>query len=64
MSFERSTPDQITLWREDVAESRANLVIEDMTPTDNEDEMFALMLTRACRPRSCHRLFSASIPRE
>ena len=31
MTFERGTPEQVALWREDVAEARANLVIEDMT---------------------------------
>ena len=43
MPFERGTPEQIALWRDDVSESRANLVIEDMTPTEAEDAMFALM---------------------
>ena len=50
MSFERGTPDQIVLWREDVAESRANLVIEDMTPTEAEDAMFELMLEEGVPP--------------
>src|SRR3546814_11220401 len=44
MDFERGTPEQIALWREDVAESRANLVIEDMNTTIAEDAMFAMML--------------------
>lgn len=50
MSFEHGTPDQIVLWREDVAESRANLAIEDMTPTEAEDAMFALMLDEGVPP--------------
>lgn len=50
MDFARGTPEQVALWREDVAESRANLVIEDMTPTANEDEMFALMLDEGVPP--------------
>ena len=50
MSFERGTPDQIVLWREDIAESRANLAIEDMTPTEAEDAMFALMLDEGVPP--------------
>lgn len=50
MTFERGTPDQIALWREDVAEARANLVIEDMTPTRDEDAMFALMLDEGVPP--------------
>ena len=50
MAFERGTPEQIALWREDVSESRANLVIEDMTPTEAEDAMFALMLDEGVPP--------------
>lgn len=50
MRFERGTPEQIALWRDDVAESRANLVIEGMTPTDDEDAMFALMLDEGVPP--------------
>jgi hypothetical protein len=50
MSFERGTPEQIVLWREDVADSRANLVIEDMIPTEDEDAMFALMLDEGVPP--------------
>jgi hypothetical protein len=50
LSFERGTLEQIALWREDVAESRANLVIEDMTPTGDEDAMFALMLDEGVPP--------------
>ncbi len=50
MTFERGTPEQVALWREDVAESRANLVIEEMTPTDEEDAMFALMLDEGVPP--------------
>lgn len=50
MSFDRGTPEQIELWREDIAESRANLVIEDMTPTADEDAMFAMMLEEGVPP--------------
>jgi hypothetical protein len=50
MDFERGTPEQVALWREDIEESRANLVIEDMTPTANEDEMFAMMLDEGVPP--------------
>jgi hypothetical protein len=50
MEFERGTPEQVALWREDIEESRANLVIEDMTPTANEDEMFAMMLDEGVPP--------------
>ncbi len=50
MDFERGTPEQVALWREDVEDARANLVIEDMTPTANEDEMFAMMLEEGVPP--------------
>ncbi|OAH41471.1 hypothetical protein AX777_25310 [Sphingobium yanoikuyae] len=50
MDFERGTPEQIALWREDVAESRANLVIEDMSPTADEDAMFEMMLDEGVPP--------------
>ena len=50
MTFERGTAEQIALWREDVAEARANLVIEDMTPTEAEDAMFAMMLDEGVPP--------------
>ncbi|RSV14814.1 hypothetical protein CA236_15790 [Sphingomonas sp. ABOLG] len=50
MDFQRGTPEQIALWREDVADARANLVIEDMTPSGNEDAMFAMMLDEGVPP--------------
>lgn len=50
MDFERGTAEQVALWREDVAESRANLAIEDMTPTIDEDAMFAMMLDEGVPP--------------
>ena len=50
MDFERGTPEQVALWREDVAEARANLDIEDMTPTSDEDAMFAMMLDEGVPP--------------
>ena len=50
MDFERGTSEQVALWREDVEDARANLVIEDMTPTANEDEMFAMMLEEGVPP--------------
>lgn len=50
MDYERGTPEQIALWREDVAEARANLAIEDMEPTIDEDAMFAMMLDEGIPP--------------
>ena len=40
MDFERGTPEQVALWREDVAEARANLDIA----------MFAMMLDEGVPP--------------
>ena len=51
MTFERGTPDQIALWRDDLAEARANLVIEGLAPTADDDEMFAMMLDEGVPPR-------------
>ena len=51
MTFARGTPDQITLWRDDLAEARANLVIEGLAPTLDDDEMFAMMLEEGVPPR-------------
>ncbi|MBB6229125.1 hypothetical protein FHS79_003326 [Polymorphobacter multimanifer] len=50
MDFVRGTPAEIAMWREDVAESRANLAIEDMTPTPNEDAFFEMMLEEGVPP--------------
>lgn len=50
MEFERGSAEQVALWREDVAEAGANLAIEDMTPTADEDAMFAMMLDEGVPP--------------
>jgi hypothetical protein len=38
------------MWREDMAEPRANLVIEDMIPTPNEDAFFDMLLGEGVSP--------------
>lgn len=50
MDFVRGTPAEVAMWREDLSESRANLVIEDMTPTPNEDAFFDMMLDEGVSP--------------
>lgn len=50
LDFVRGTPAEIAMWREDMAESRANLVIEDMIPTPNEDAFFAMTLDEGVPP--------------
>ncbi len=50
MDFVRGTPTEVAMWREDMAESRANLVIEDMIPTPNEDAFFDMLLGEGVSP--------------
>ena len=50
IGFVRGTPTEIAMWREDMADSRANLVIEDMIPTPNDDAFFAMMLDEGVPP--------------
>ena len=50
MNFVRGTPAEIAMWHEDMADSRANLVIEDMIPTPNDDAFFAMMLDEGVPP--------------
>ncbi len=44
MDFVCGTPAEIAMWHEDMADSRANLVIEDIIPTPNDDAFFVMML--------------------
>ena len=61
MDFVRGTQAEVAMWREDMAESRANLVIEDMIPTPNEDAFFEMMLDEGVSPalmvQILHRLY-------
>lgn len=50
IDYVRGTPDQVMQWREDNEDSRANLVIEGMIPTPDEDAMFAMMLDEGVPP--------------
>ena len=50
MEFVRGTPAEVAMWREDMAESRANLVIEDMIPTPNDDAFFDMLLGEGVSP--------------
>jgi hypothetical protein len=50
MDFARGTPTEIAMWHEDMADSRANLVIEDMIPTPNDDAFFTMMLDEGVPP--------------
>lgn len=50
IDYLRGTPDEVALWREDMAESRSNLAIEDMILSSDEDDMFAMMLDEGLPP--------------
>ena len=50
MDFVRGTPADVAEWRMANEDSRANLVIEDMIPTPNEDAFFDMMLDEAVPP--------------
>jgi hypothetical protein len=50
MDFVRGTSAEVAMWHEDMANSRANLVIEDMIPTPNDDAFFAMMLDEGVPP--------------
>jgi len=50
MDFVRGTPAEVAMWRNDMEDTRANLVIENMIPTPNEDAFFAMMLDEAVPP--------------
>ena len=50
MDYVRGTPEEVAQWREDNEDSRANLVIEGMTPTLDEDALFAMLLDEGVPP--------------
>ena len=50
MVFVRGTPAEVAMWHEDMAESRANLMIENMIPTPNDDAFFEMMLNEGVPP--------------
>ena len=50
MDFARGTPAEVAMWRADMADSRANWVIENMIPTPNDDAFFAMMLDEGVPP--------------
>lgn len=50
MDFVRGTPADIAEWQIAHEDSRANLVIEDMIPTSNEDAFFDMLLDEGVSP--------------
>ena len=50
MDFVRGTPAEVAMWHQDMADSRANLVIENMIPTPNDDAFFEMMADEGVPP--------------
>ncbi len=50
LNYVRGTPAEVAAWREDDEDSRANLVIEGMTPTSNEDAFHKMVLDEGVPP--------------
>jgi hypothetical protein len=50
LSFVRGTPAEIAMWREDDADSRANLAIEGMTLDAQEDALFDMLRDEGVPP--------------
>ena len=50
MDFVRGSPAEVAMWHQDMADSRANLIIENMIPTLNDDAFFAMMLDEGVPP--------------
>jgi hypothetical protein len=50
LDFTRGTAAEIAMWREDDADSRANLAIENMTLDPQEDALFDMLREEAVPP--------------
>ena len=50
MDFVRGTSAEVAMWHQDMADARANLVIENMIPTPNGDAFFEMMLDEGVPP--------------
>jgi hypothetical protein len=50
LNYVRGTPAEIAAWREDDEDSRANLVIENMTPAADEDAFYEMVLEEGVPP--------------
>jgi len=48
--YTRGTPDQVAMWREDLAESGANLAIEGLDLDAEDHALFAMMLDEGLSP--------------
>lgn len=50
LDFVRGTPAEAAMWREDDAEARANLAIEDMALTIDEEALFDMLREEGVPP--------------
>lgn len=50
LDFERGSPADVTEWREADAESRANLMIEGMTLSADDEALFGMLRDEAVPP--------------
>ena len=50
LDFTRGSPAEISMWREDDADSRANLAIEGMTLDAQEDALFDMLRDEGVPP--------------
>ena len=50
MDFVRGTPAEVAMWHQDMKDARANLVIENMISTPNDDAFFEMMLDEGVPP--------------
>ena len=50
LHFKRGSLAEVAMWREDDEDSRANLAIEDMDLTPEDQALFAMMLDEGLSP--------------
>ncbi|EZP70178.1 hypothetical protein BV97_05502 [Novosphingobium resinovorum] len=50
LNFTRGTPAEISMWRDDDADSRANLAIEGMALEGDEDALFDMLRDEGVPP--------------
>lgn len=50
LDFTRGTPAEVAMWREDDADARANLAIEGMALTEDDDALFDMLRAEAVPP--------------
>ena len=56
LDYVRGSPSEDTMWREDDEDARANLAIEGMTLTPEDDALFDLMRDERVPPALCSRI--------